>query len=190
MSGACAGDLASFNESTKLQFLQYLSEHPSNRRVSSGERDTIVEWLTTARPQLSSQREFSRRNYVRKAFRWTPATQSLTAVPKKGEPRERAVVTEDQIPSVVEATHEHNGHAGWDATWDNIRSSYYGILRSDVIFLLKRCQICAGNPSKRPKGSATMKTGSTASSPDLFDFVDFEKWEHHELSPTTPTTST
>ncbi len=61
------------------------------------------------------------------------------------------------IADVVELVHKENGHAGWDATWKDVSSSYYGILRSDVIFLLKRCQICAENPRKRPKGStATM----------------------------------
>jgi hypothetical protein len=32
-----------------------------------------------------------------------------------------------------------------------VSSAYYGILRSDVIFLLKRWRVCARNPSKRAK---------------------------------------
>lgn len=68
------------------------------------------------------------------------------------------------IADVVDFVHNGNGHAGWDATWKDVSNLYYGILRSDVIFLLKRCQICASNPSKRPKGSAAIMR-----SPQLVD---------------------
>ncbi len=68
------------------------------------------------------------------------------------------------IADVVDFVHKGNGHAGWDATWKDVSNLYYGILRSDVIFLLKRCQICASNPSKRPKGSAAIMR-----SPQLVD---------------------
>lgn len=54
---------------------------------------------------------------------------------------------------LVDSVHRQNSHAGWDATWATLSSSYYGVLRSDLIYLLRRCQICAENPSKRPKGS-------------------------------------
>lgn len=54
---------------------------------------------------------------------------------------------------LVDSVHQQNSHAGWDATWATLSSSYYGVLRSDLIYLLRRCQICAENPSKRPKGS-------------------------------------
>ncbi|KAK1140902.1 hypothetical protein N8T08_009775 [Aspergillus melleus] len=107
-----------------------------------------------------------------------------------GDGAERVVITEDSIPAVVEAAHEHNGHAGWDGTWRDISTSYYGILRSDVIFLLRRCQICAHNPSKRPKSSIAMPADSKAASADSFDFADFAEWGHHEFGPNASATPT
>lgn len=73
-------------------------------------------------------------------------------------------MTEDMIAEVVESAHERNGHLGWDATWRDISASYYGIMRADVIFLLKQCQICAHDPSKRPQSSL----GSNPD-PQMFD---------------------
>lgn len=72
---------------------------------------------------------------------------------KTGQHKNRVVVTEDRIVDLVDSVHQQNSHAGWDATWATLSSSYYGVLRSDLIYLLRRCQICAENPSKRPKGS-------------------------------------
>ena len=92
------------------------------------------------------------------------------SVPKKAGDKARQVVTTDKIADVVEKVHTDNGHAGWDATWKDISTSYYGILRSDVIFLLKQCQICSGNPSKRPKRC----TGTTLHYPSpSLPFPDF-----------------
>ena len=47
------------------------------------------------------------------------------------------MVTEDAIVDVVELVHESNKYGGWDAIWKDISSLYYGILRLDVIRLLK-----------------------------------------------------
>ncbi len=61
----------------------------------------------------------------------------MLAVAKKDEDKIRTVITTDMIVDVVERAHEGSGHAGWDTTWKDISTSYYGILRSDVIFLSK-----------------------------------------------------
>jgi hypothetical protein len=58
-----------------------------------------------------------------------------------------------------------NDHGGWDATWDEVSSKYCGIVRSDVIFLLKRCYICSLKPGKQPKRNVTSdETPSSSSS--------------------------
>ncbi|EED17210.1 hypothetical protein TSTA_022640 [Talaromyces stipitatus ATCC 10500] len=163
-----------FANDTKESFLRYLSESPNNRRVSCEERENIIQWLTNPHKRPSSQSEFSRRNYVRKTFTWEEATQLLVACPKTEGGEKRVVVTEDMIADIVEYVHENNGHAGWDYTWRDISRSYYGILRSDVIRLLKQCEICAHNPSKRPKDAKTAPTD--IQSVDT-DFVDFSKNE-------------
>lgn len=142
-----------FSPDTKLSFSQYLHDAPNSRRVSQDERENIIKWLTDPHKRPSSQAEFSRRNYVRKNFAWEEENRCLIAVPKKGEEKKRIVVTEDMIFDTVQYVHQNNGHAGWDYTWRDISTSYYGILRSDVIYLLKQCRLCALNPTKRPKSS-------------------------------------
>ncbi len=69
----------------------------------------------------------------------------------KNNNEHRVVIVLESIADVVETMHIRNNHLGWDATWRDVSSAYYGILRSDVIFLLKRCRVCAHNPSKRAK---------------------------------------
>lgn len=138
---------------TKTAFLQYLYDNPNSRRVTQTGKDELIKLLTDLNPPPSSQKEFSRRNYVRKTFRWDENRRVLLAVAKKGEEQEREVITEDAIMDTVEKVHNGIGHAGWDASWKRISASYYGILRADVIFLLKLCRICATDPRKRPKHS-------------------------------------
>lgn len=58
----------------------------------------------------------------------------------------------DPLWGVVELVHTSNGHAGRDAAWRDVSHDYYGIMRTDVISLLKRCDVCVSNPRKRPKG--------------------------------------
>ncbi|KUL81567.1 hypothetical protein ZTR_09940 [Talaromyces verruculosus] len=163
--------LVTFSTDTKVSFKQYLSENSNNRRVSREERENIIQWLTNPHKRPLSQSEFSRRNYVRKTFTWEEATQLLVAVPKAEGGEKRIVVTEDMIADIVEFVHENNGHAGWDYTWRDVSRSYYGILRSDVIHLLKQCEICAHNPSKRPKDLKDEPTDVQSADSEFIDFL-------------------
>jgi hypothetical protein len=163
MTGVYSNDTSIFSSSTKTGFLSYVRENPSNRRVSKRDREIIIEWLTNPAKRPSSQKEFSKRNYVRKTFEWDENTQSLLAIGKTGEDKRRMVVTDNLIVDVVESAHVQNGHLGWDATWRDVSTSFYGVLRSDVIFLLKECQLCTQDPRKRPKGA------SSTSSPQPFN---------------------
>ncbi|KAJ5775209.1 uncharacterized protein N7511_000220 [Penicillium nucicola] len=152
-----------FTQKTKEDFLQHVLENPSSRRISRHDPENLLEWLTNPSKRPTSQTEFSRRNYVRKTFTWDKNSQSLLAKPKNGEEGNRLVICEDRIADTVEWVHESSGHAGWDSTWKNISTSYYGILRSDVIFLLKQCQICAHDPSKRSKRTNANMKGPSSS---------------------------
>ncbi|KAM5349321.1 hypothetical protein ACJ41O_005826 [Fusarium nematophilum] len=142
-----------FSSETRNEFRLYLHDHPNSRRVSQSERCNILAWLTNPEVRPSSQQEFSRRHYVQKTFAWDATRQTLVAVATDMK-KHRDVITEEDIVDTVEFVHLKNGHAGWDATWKGISSSYYGILRADVIFLLKQCPVCAEDPRKRPKGQA------------------------------------
>lgn len=148
-------DLDSLNPSVQVAFIRYLSENPNNRRVSLVDLKEIIGWLTDPHKKPLSQKDFSRRNYVRKTFRWDSEKQLLIAMGKNEQSEQRQVVTEDRIFEVINSVHVELRHAGWDATWDSLSSSYYGILRSDMIFLLKRCQCSTLDASKRPKGSSS-----------------------------------
>ena len=141
---------------TRAAFMQYLMDNPNARRVSPAEKESIIGCLTQLNRQNrpSSQKESSRRNYVRKTFSWDERNKTLLAVAKKDEGRDRYVVTDYEIADVVQSVHENNGHSGWDATWNDISTLYYGILRADVIFMLKRCPTCALDPRKRPKNQS------------------------------------
>lgn len=160
-----------FSPCTRAAFLQYLHENPNNRRISQTERLNLIGWLTNPNTPSSSQTESSRRNYVRKAFAWDEYSQTLLAVAKKNEDRDREVVTEDMIVDVVERVHTEHGHPGWDTTWREVHNTYYGILRADVIFLLKQCGVCAQNPRKRPKGSTHSMAQSQVVSPTVPDLM-------------------
>ncbi|KAI1319258.1 hypothetical protein F5Y16DRAFT_414300 [Xylariaceae sp. FL0255] len=144
-----AADL--FGPATQDALQQFCVDHPNNRRISLAEKERLVGWLTNSAQSCLSH-EFSRRNYARKTFTWDKETQQLFTVAKTEGDRSRLVVTCDQIVKTVTLVHQNNNHAGWDATWNDVKASYYGILRADVIFLLKRCRVCADDPRKRPKG--------------------------------------
>ena len=171
MTGATSNNTVIFSSSTRTAFLNYIRENPNNRRVSQGDREIIIEWLTNPSIRPASQKESSRRHYVRKTFTWDENRQSLLAVGKIVEDKRRMVVTDDLIVDAVELAHKQNGHLGWDATWRDVSVSYYGILRSDVIFLLKQCQLCAQDPSKRPKG-ASAKSSQQSFNPEVLQTIN------------------
>lgn len=144
-----------FSSSVREAFAQYIQQFPNNRRISQAEATTIIEWLTTRdASKPSSQQESSRRHYIRKHFVWDSTEARLCALVRGKEAEaKKEVVTQDRIADMVEAIHVGNGHGGWDATWNDTTNSYYGILRADVIFLVKQCIICAQDPRKRPKST-------------------------------------
>ncbi|KAF4627726.1 hypothetical protein G7Y89_g10421 [Cudoniella acicularis] len=160
-----------FTVDTRTAFSQHLLENPNNRRVSQSEKAVIIEWLTNRNKRPSSQEEFSRRNYIQKTFSWDENSQTLLAVAKQAGGQERTVITTDLIADVVGILHKENGHAGWDPTWKDVRNSYYGILRADVIFLLKRCP-CAQKPTKRPKGATARELQCQQTDHEVIDFTN------------------
>ncbi len=187
MANPPPNDVVTFNRSVKASFLQHLLEHPNERHIAQTERENIIQWLTNPHKRPSSQKEFSRRNYIWRTFAWDETTHNLLAVSKTHESKNRMVVTVDMIADVVELVHENNNHAGWDATWKDVSTSYYGILRSDVIFLLKQCHICAYNPCKRPKGTTKLNSQSVGHKApsgleDGDQYIDFCDLQGEEVS--------
>lgn len=162
-------DQALFANDVQQDLKRLMSRRPSARRVSESEKWNIIKWLSDAGRRPSTQEEFSRRNYVKKNFVLDESGSVLLAVDKDDALNRRTVVTTDEIAGIVEITHKLNGHAGWDATWNDVRRFYYGILRSDVIFLLKACPICARDPKKRPKGLTSTLSPFHTNHPTISD---------------------
>ncbi|KAJ2990389.1 hypothetical protein NUW58_g2976 [Xylaria curta] len=157
MDRTLTSNVNSFGVDVGSEFSQHLQASPSNRRLAPEDKVDLIAWLIDPTTHPTSQKAFSRRNYVRKTFRWDAARNELLAIPKKNGEQERVVVTYDLIMDTVWSVHTRNGHSGWDTTWKDVSSSYYGILRTDVIFLLQRCDVCACDPRKRPKGSGALQ---------------------------------
>jgi hypothetical protein len=184
MTSASSNDFVIFTLGTRVAFSHHLCENPNNRRVSQSDKEMLIEWLTNPDRRPQSQEEFSRRNYVRKTFIWDEKSQNLLAIAKKDGDKNRIVITTDTIADIVEMVHKDNGHAGWDKTWKDVSTSYYGILRSDVIFLLKQCQNqnCTQNPSKRPKGSTARMVESEQTDYEFSDFLNTDNVQYDNFT--------
>ena len=130
---------------------------------------SILGWLRDDARKPTSQKEFNRRNYVRKTFSLDPQTHTLVTSASSRK-KSRIVVPDDMILRTVGLIHVKSNHAGWDATWKRISDGYYGILRSDMIFLLKRCEYCSRHPNRRPKyKSASLADAPGSLEPDGYD---------------------
>ena len=67
---------------------------------------------------------------------------AIYALATKKHPMERLVIMESSILDVIQEEHSRIGHAGVHATWAAVSKGFYGIIQSEVMWLLKRCQIC------------------------------------------------
>ncbi|KAK1243421.1 hypothetical protein MKX07_004049 [Trichoderma sp. CBMAI-0711] len=141
------------------EFHEYLKSTPNKKHISREEKFKLVAWLADPTAKPTCQKDYSRRNYAQKTYRWDENTQELFAIAKKDKGGDRIVITEDEILRVVESVHTKD-HGGWDATWENVSKKYCGIVRSDVIFLIKRCGMCQVDPRKRAKGVQAESPGS------------------------------
>jgi hypothetical protein len=146
--------LALFSDEDRAALEQYLRDSPNARRLTPERKGVWIQWLTNSDGRSLSQTEHNQRHYIRKTFVLDPDGETISTRPREEEERARLVVTTDKIADMVEVVHVESGHRGWDATWKDVSSSYYGILRADVIFLLQRCPICLRDPRKRPKAGA------------------------------------
>lgn len=163
-----------FSTRVRAEFLDYIHQNPSSRRISREDRDTFIEWIRNPSATSSSQQEASRKHYVRKNFTWDGGKDLLRASPTTTQSAARPIATIEEIADVVGTVHVNNAHAGWDATWKCVSTSCYGILRADVVFLLKRCDTCALDPRKRPKADRNhvrpqSSTGNSGVSPCSLD---------------------
>ncbi|KAL4918663.1 hypothetical protein BDW62DRAFT_60655 [Aspergillus aurantiobrunneus] len=151
-----------FTEAAKELFIQHLKDHPSCRRLSSAEKKDVIEWLTDPDRKPSSQREYSRRSYVRHKFIWDGKERCLWAKKVNNNGKNRIVVAQEDIAEVVQTEHRRNHQAGLKEIWKNISTSYHGILQSDVKYLLPKCRVCRGDPPELPKNPE-----SSAAEPEL-----------------------
>ncbi|UKZ95816.1 uncharacterized protein TrAFT101_010631 [Trichoderma asperellum] len=169
-------------------FRNYLQKKKIKKHISTERKHNLIRWLTDNDAKPQSQKDYSLRNYASKTYKWDGDKRILWGIGKSenggksgktkktkkgwkgskgskgGKCQDRVVVTEDEILDVVEKIHMSNDHGGWDATWDEVSSKYCGIVRSDVIFLLKRCYICQLNPRKHSRRNAALDEAPASSS--------------------------
>ncbi|KAL7898878.1 hypothetical protein HDV63DRAFT_413458 [Trichoderma sp. SZMC 28014] len=174
------------------EFRVHLEKTPIKRRMTAERKHDLIRWLSDSNAKPQDQREYSLRNHALKTFKLDGETHTLWSIGKpesekpakngkakkawkswkSGKPskkcQDRMVVTEDEILNVVEQIHMSIDHGGWDATWDEVSSKYYGIVRSDVTFLLKRCYICTIKPRNQARRHAAPDEApaSTSSRPE------------------------
>lgn len=157
--------------------------------ISAEKREDLIRWLTDKVAKSKDQSHYSSRNWITTAYKWDSRRKLLLVggtneetikgkkkikrgkggknarVGRRSEYQDRIIVTEDEILDIVEKIHMSNGHKGWDATWNEVSRKYVGIMRADVIFLLRRCYICSLNPRKnprRPVGSTQVPASSSS----------------------------
>ncbi|KAL7931941.1 hypothetical protein V8C35DRAFT_282270 [Trichoderma chlorosporum] len=133
-------------------FAEYLKNNPNKKHMSTEEKWRVVGWLSDSSAKPSCQKDYSRRNYAQRTYRWDANRQKLLTMAKNDKDHDRIVVTLDEILRVVEEVHITD-HAGWDATWNRVSKKYSGIVRSDVIWLITKCGMCKVDPRKRSRGS-------------------------------------
>lgn len=150
------------NEPIRTQFAEHIDATQTKRRITVDSFNWLIELLADPPPRKRSQKDYSRRSYVLKTFEYRETEGILVAKRREGESQDRPVVIVDDIMRVVEEEHLRLGHAGWDATWKGVSSRYCGILRIDVIFLLKRCPACLKNPRKQSRGQRSSQSPATA----------------------------
>jgi hypothetical protein len=146
-----ADQIIAFSYEDRAAFDGYLLANPNTRRVTLTRKDVWLQWLTSIDGKSLTQAEHNQRHYVRKTFMLDAEGRMISTRPREDAESPRLVVTTDMIADVIETVHVESGHRGWDATWKDVNSAYYGILREDVIFLLRRCHTCLRDPRKKPK---------------------------------------
>ena len=152
-----------FDNQAIAEFAQHLADNPNNRRVTPSQYTDILSWLNYENRHPIGSAEHSRRNYVQRTFAWDAQQQQLYSIGTSGQEMRQVILT-DHIAECVDHIHHNIGHRGWDATWRTVSQVSYGIMRQDVIFLLRRCLVCATNPAKQPKGSRTAGNSGAAGS--------------------------
>ncbi|KAH6618286.1 hypothetical protein B0J18DRAFT_437032, partial [Chaetomium sp. MPI-SDFR-AT-0129] len=70
-----SNNTVTFKPSTQAEFLRHLEKNPNRRRICQPEKQNLIDWLCNSHALPSSQKEFSRRNYVKKTFTWDESGQ-------------------------------------------------------------------------------------------------------------------
>ncbi|KAL6831759.1 hypothetical protein V8C40DRAFT_263055 [Trichoderma camerunense] len=142
-------------------FAEYLKNNPNKKRIPAIEKHNLVRWLSDPSMKPTCQKDYSRRNYAHKTYRWDANRQQLLAKARNGKESDRIVVTVDEILRTVESVHIKD-HLGWDATWRRVSKRYCGIVRQDVIWLIVRCGMCKVDPRKKSKSSQANQAPAAA----------------------------
>ena len=86
---------------------------------------------------------------------------------------ERLVIMESSILDIIQEEHCRVGHSGVHGTWAGISKSFYGIIRTEVMWLLKRCQVCIRQAQNRSRGPLVPIVSTKLFERIQVDLIDF-----------------
>ena len=128
----------------EVGFLEYLRSHPNRFRPSD-----IIErnqWLR----YINGEEAIDAKGTKKKDHCRLTYYNDNGVLKTKGGDKE--VVCDTEVAVYIQRCHEKISHAGIQATFKEVQSRYYGIVRKEVQRLLSHCRICHKTAASRARG--------------------------------------
>ncbi|KAF8439504.1 hypothetical protein BGX38DRAFT_1273435 [Terfezia claveryi] len=129
----------------RLEFHAWLAnnqEHSNRFRISPNRLQMLHHFVLN--PDQPSHSVTERKmKHVAKSYRLDGNGKLLRLPEPPRHPTEREVVLEEDIFQIIWSLHCELGHAGKNRMFPIIGDRYYGITREEVMWVLRRCHICA-----------------------------------------------
>ena len=149
-----------FNSESKRAWHTWMEarEDSSRERLDNKEIQQFIRWLNDE-PSWESginyddkkqrKADMKKRSWVKENFYVSGNILWRKADKKHPEPRKVLAYTE--LADVIIETHVRLGHAGHNPTCAAVLKDYYGLVRDEIIELLRRCEICSRKHASKSK---------------------------------------
>ena len=144
--------IPAFNEATRTAFAAYLEVNEHRYQITDSTYEQYITYLTNALYEPSSRADQAKRAFVKTSFQMDEGGYALQACATERHKQARLVIMQSSIFDIIQEEHCRIGHAGVHPTWAAVSQGYYGIIRTEIIWLLKRCQICIRRARNRSRG--------------------------------------
>ena len=133
-----------FTNEAHIAFHEFLHEEDPHRfRFDDTKYDKYKAWIlehqSGVQPRRLNRKTQKVRQRVIKKF-YLNEDQRLCCLDSNG--RELKVLRDWQLFGVITNTHSSVHHAGQEKTYTTLMDQYYGIVRTEVRWLLKHCKVC------------------------------------------------